>query len=342
MYKLLELYNFVPKFCGMIKICQVDLVSKVINNGYLSEEIYIQKGLRQGDPLSCLLFDLVVEPLAIKIRNESKIQGINIGKRVKKLAQYADDLWISMLHKKQCYEALFEIFHDYTTFIGLKINYNKTEVLRIGSLRNTDASYYTELPLFWSDGPIKILGMMFTGNIKEYKKINCENMLNKAENLFKICNKRTLTMLGKIVVVNTLVIPLFIYRFQVLPTPDKVFFLKFRKIVQTFIWNGKRPKIAYHKLTCTYDNAGLKLVDLELKILSLKVKWIQVMRLRNTLLMEVLQTMSPIAIEDLIHCNFAPRDVVQIFRVKDHFIVDMMIAWAKFNFVIPLSKEDLF
>ena len=67
LYETLRAFNFGPNFIELIKICQTDIKSQIINNGFLSEDIIITRGLRQGCPLSCLCFDLIVELIALRI-----------------------------------------------------------------------------------------------------------------------------------------------------------------------------------------------------------------------------------------------------------------------------------
>ena len=52
--------------------------TSVIINGVLSEPYLVTRGVHQGDPLSCLLFDLAIELLAVMICNIQKIMGYNI------------------------------------------------------------------------------------------------------------------------------------------------------------------------------------------------------------------------------------------------------------------------
>ena len=69
------------------------------NNGWISSAIDISRGVRQGCPISALLFIIAVELLANKIRVNNKICGINLGNVCNsaiatevKLLQYADDM----------------------------------------------------------------------------------------------------------------------------------------------------------------------------------------------------------------------------------------------------------
>ena len=62
-----------------------------INNGYASNWFELQRGVRQGCPLSGLLFALAVETLSIAIRTSRDITGMQIANREIKLSQYADD-----------------------------------------------------------------------------------------------------------------------------------------------------------------------------------------------------------------------------------------------------------
>ena len=51
----------------------------------------LQRGVRQGCPLSGLLFVLVVEPLAHQIRIDESIKGLENGNKITKLSMYVDD-----------------------------------------------------------------------------------------------------------------------------------------------------------------------------------------------------------------------------------------------------------
>ena len=66
----------------------------MIVNGHLSDWFYLQRGCRQGDPLSPYLFILCAEILAALIRNDKDIKGIQILNTAFVISQYADDTTI--------------------------------------------------------------------------------------------------------------------------------------------------------------------------------------------------------------------------------------------------------
>ena len=91
--------------------------------------------------------------------------------------------------------------------------------MRIGSLQNSDAQIFTRFPLIWSDGPIKILGIDIHPDHEVKISTNYEKIKNKVVNLLRAWNRRSLTVLGKIQIVNMLAILQFVHRMSCLPSP---------------------------------------------------------------------------------------------------------------------------
>ena len=92
MFKCLEVFGSGPTLTRWVETFHSNITSCIISNGTLSASFEINRGVRQGDPLSPYLFIIAVELLAVAIRSCSEISGIKIDAKEFKMVQYADDL----------------------------------------------------------------------------------------------------------------------------------------------------------------------------------------------------------------------------------------------------------
>ena len=133
LYKCLEAFNFGEDFIRWVKTFYKNIESCTLNNGFFSEYFKLERGVRQGDPLSPYLFVLAIETLAIAIRQNSELKGIVIGKEETKLLQYADDT-TATLSDKNFATALFKLLDLFKSVSGLMINCTNTEGMGLGPL----------------------------------------------------------------------------------------------------------------------------------------------------------------------------------------------------------------
>ena len=91
MFKCLLHFNFGENFSRWIKLLYTDISSCIGNNGFCSNYFKLSRGIRQGCPISALLFLLVAEVIAIHIRNNADIKGIIVGNTEIKIKMLADD-----------------------------------------------------------------------------------------------------------------------------------------------------------------------------------------------------------------------------------------------------------
>ena len=84
-----------------------------------------------------------------------------------------------------------------------------------------------------------------------------------------------MTLSGKVLIINSLIASLLVYRMQVIHTLPERFVQDFNDIVNDFLWKGKRPKIPLQTLMVRSDQGGLGLVDVVAKHKSLLLTWIK-------------------------------------------------------------------
>jgi exonuclease III len=122
-YEALKLFDFGPKFIEWVRTIYNGSEACVTNNGFSSPFFNLERGVRQGCPLSAYLFITVVELLAHKIRIDNNIKGIKIGTTEIKLVQMADDT-TTFVEDTNSLENMFKTLKKFEDYAGLKLNKN--------------------------------------------------------------------------------------------------------------------------------------------------------------------------------------------------------------------------
>ena len=88
------------KYLNIIKAIYDKPTANIILNSERLKPFPLRSRTRQGCPLSPLLFNIVLEVLAMAIRQNKEIQGIQIGKEEVKLSLFADDMILYIKNPK--------------------------------------------------------------------------------------------------------------------------------------------------------------------------------------------------------------------------------------------------
>ena len=156
--KCFDFYNFGPDFTRWVMTFYKNIKSCVINNGFTSDYFTLERGVRQGDPLSPYLFVLAVETLAIAVRKNAAMKGLSIRKEETKILQYADDTTAALSDINSAH-ALFSLLDVFSSLSGLMVNPTKTEGMWIGSSRGSKTKPFG---INWLSEPIKSLGVFYS------------------------------------------------------------------------------------------------------------------------------------------------------------------------------------
>ena len=132
---VLKQFGFGVDFVEWVKVCCTNIFASVGNAGFYTLWFEIKRGVRQGCPLSCLLFILIAAILAQRIKNENKIRGVVIDNTEHKILQFSDEP-TCVLKDENSVGELFHTIDKFTQYSGLKLNIDKTSLIWLGPLEN--------------------------------------------------------------------------------------------------------------------------------------------------------------------------------------------------------------
>ena len=139
--KTLQKVGIERTYLNIIKAIYDKTTANIILNGEKLKAFPLRLGTKQGCPLSPLLFKIVLEVLAIAIREEKEIKGIQIGKEEVKLSLFADDMILYIENPKDAIRKLLELINELGKVAGYKINAQKS----LAFLYTKDEKYEREI-----------------------------------------------------------------------------------------------------------------------------------------------------------------------------------------------------
>ena len=261
LFNILEQYGFSADFRKWVQILYTDIYSSVIVNNHISDRFKLTRSVRQGCPLSPLLYILSLEPVLINIRKDPQVLGCPIpGNRINspKLTAFADDCKF-VVKTNESVEAILRHFDRYSKISGSKLNKNKTEIMYLGRWRDKDDTHLNIKIVKEMD----IFGITFGNEAKNWEKI----VLNIKGNIHFYL-KRKLSYIGKAKLCNILILPKVWYLATIFPPPPDTI-LDIEKTIFEFLWDKKHEKINRKTMYLPVSQGGVGLVNIKHKYLAL-------------------------------------------------------------------------
>lgn len=216
--KLCEIlqYFLVPKkLINMVRMTLTGISCKVSTEGQKSDSFNIRKGLRQGDPMSPVLFNIILE--WVLRESKTSTNGTILDKKHQCLA-YADDIAI-ITRTKQELARVFKNLEETALKVGLVINETKTKYMCVQGrvtepeerlkVRNSEGHTYN----FEAVSDFTYLGVKLTNNNDETLEI--VNRLNKGSrcvgSLFKMLSAKSISRSAKVRVYKSVIRPTVLY-----------------------------------------------------------------------------------------------------------------------------------
>lgn len=248
---VLERYNFPKKFIENIKNLYNNAYSRLQINRDTSNVINIRCSVRQGCPMSMLLFVLYLQPFIELLKTDTT-----------KPTAFADDITLMV----QDMTELGRIKQKADVFCGItnaSLNTDKCRGLFIGS--NSRGPTLTTAEIWFGlEQNLKILGVVFSNNLQDMIRENWKKAVNVVQ--ASLINNRTrrLGIIQKVFFVNTYALSKIWFLSQVLPMP-KLTAKRLYTIGGFFIWANTINRIARTTLILPKQAGGLGLQDALIK-----------------------------------------------------------------------------
>ena len=273
--KCLQYFNFGNSMIRWIRLFQNNIYSSISQCGNLSNDINIQRGCRQGDPVAAQIFIICAEILSLKIKSNENIRGICIGQNEIKLSQFTDDTTLVLDGTEESLSSALSDISKFGEISGLNMNLSKTQVIWIGSKKYSTDTLCHKYKLKWGATKFDLLGIEFDVNLHNIPKLNFDKKLVKLKKIITQWQKRNLTPIGRITIIKTLIISQLNHMFISLPISSNNTISDINKLMFNFIWENKNDKIKRDITVLGYDYGGLKIPELTTYISSLKLTWIR-------------------------------------------------------------------
>ena len=275
--KVLQGFGFGSSFVHWINILYANASTQIDVNGFLTSGIRLKSGVRQGCPLSPLLYVLVIEILALQLRANPNIIGFTIeGERIIS-SHYADDAVIKIT-QNTCFKEVYKELVDYESASGARINYDKSQGLWLGKWRGRDDDPFRGLypdahkTIKWTSGNVKYLGV-YVGNddpaLQTFTEI-VPKMLKKLH----FWKPLRLPLLAKARVIEIYIASKLWYAANFYPIPLSLTNEIDRAFLDYINFPRETNNVSRVEMEKLRERGGIKLINTQLKSMTPKVHWL--------------------------------------------------------------------
>ena len=334
-------FGFGEVFLRWVNILMTNTECKINYSGWMSESIPVLTGVRQGCPFSPLAFVIALEMLAIRIRSDKNIKGIElpIGKSIVntttilKILLYADDITL-LLQDQNDLNKVLETIKLFSTISNLYINKNKTEAMWIGRNKHSNEKYFG---LRWQQ-KIKIVGIYFSNAIPaSLLEENWSGRIVKMQKIMAQWSKRNLSLTGKLCIIKTYLLSQMIYVMQSLSIPlhvlNKVNTMFFRFLWKKRFTNTRAfEKVKRQVLCSTLEDGGINMINLCTMQKSFLLKWANnLQKWSNESWTNIPSFLfSKLGVDNLcLKSNVSCKSFIGYSYIKSTFWRDVLMAWLE-------------
>lgn len=187
--------GFSSQFIKWVRLLYTNPRAWISTNKDVSEMFILQRGARQGCPLSPLLFTLAIKPLALAVRQMVTVGGICYGELSEKISLYADDALTYLDGSEQSFVSLLEVVEEFGKVSGLRVGWEKSVAFPRGpkmDYTNLSHSKLTIQPTF------KYLGIYINNNLSCFQALNITPIITYMETRLRTWASLPLNLIGRV------------------------------------------------------------------------------------------------------------------------------------------------
>ena len=220
--EVMQNLGFGPIWCDIVSGLLAISSTQILLNGSPGDRIEHRRGLRQGDPLSPMLFILVMDVLYHMVKKASEeglLQPLSRRALQHRISLYADDVVIFLQPSASDIRITLDILQLFGEASGLRTNVQKSTVLPIQCMEEHRSIIQTHLPCQISDFPCTYLGVPFSPH--KLSKTQVQPIIEKIADRLPGWKADLLTKAGRNILVQSVLTSMLIYLLLALDLPAK-------------------------------------------------------------------------------------------------------------------------
>ncbi|CAL5417428.1 unnamed protein product [Camellia sinensis] len=247
LFDMMSKFGFGTRWVRWMKSCVSSAKISVLVNGSPTPEFCPQRGLRQGDPLSPVLFNIGAEGLNIllsRAKELGQIKGATVGSnglRVTHL-QFADDTILFCDANRVKVTNIKRILSCFEIASGLKINYHKSVICGVEVDEEPVQEFASSLNCLHQKLPLKYLGLPLGANPS---RSTWKPVIDKFKHKLSTWKRRLVSFAGRLTLIKSLMFSLPIYYLSLLRIPAGVA-KEIERLQSTFLWGGSDLRRKVH------------------------------------------------------------------------------------------------
>jgi hypothetical protein len=272
-------WRFPDNMATLIHALNASAHTRLLIDGFRSRLIPQHSGVRQGCPLSPILYNLTLEPLNCYLRSTalSGIEGFTIGSERLTNIHYADD---STLFIPKGEEHLFaKAIELYEQASGARLNTSKGAILPVGQRTWNEAAIKGSLPTKFAGIPIipkgkqeRYLGVPIPALPGKQLEQEWERRHANIAKIISQWSARHTTIQGRVAVVNSLLFTKIYYHLASRYISKSATGKLFAQPAHRFIWKQRKFHPPTQSLMPPRSEGGWNLMDIQARVIALRIK----------------------------------------------------------------------